>query len=96
MQKNTYTGYRSFQYLEPGVDYKPFNLAKEVGRVEPYIYPVSEQQERRVQHLLGEHIVVSLHDHTAVYPEDMGQIFEYVHQGRAWTGYQGLGIRQLP
>jgi membrane dipeptidase len=92
MQKKTYTGYRSFQYLEPSVDYKPFHLAQEVGRVEPYIYPVSAEQERRLQHLLEENIIVSLHDHTAVYPEDMDQIFEYVHQGRAWTGYQGLSL----
>jgi membrane dipeptidase len=92
MQKKTYTGYRSFQYLEPGVDYEPFELAQEVGRVAPFIYPVSEEQERRVQHLLETNVIVSLHDHTAVYPDDMGQIFEYVRQGRAWTGYQGLSL----
>ena len=41
MRKKVYDGYRSFQYLESGVDYKPFELSKEIGRVEPYIYPVS-------------------------------------------------------
>jgi len=90
MKKKTYNGYRSFEYLEPGVDYRPFKLAKEIGRVEPYAYPVSEAQERDVQRLLEEQIVVSVHDHSSVFPEDASEILDYVHQGREWTGYEGL------
>jgi membrane dipeptidase len=90
--KKTYNGYKSFQYLEPGLDYRPFKLAKEIGRVEPYVVPVSEEQERRVQQLLEDNIIVSVHDHTSVFPEDIGQIFEYVRQGREWTGYEGLSV----
>jgi membrane dipeptidase len=92
MQKKTYNGYRSFQYLEPGVDYRPFDLAKEVGRVEPYVYPVSEVQEQRVQRILAEHVIVSVHDHTSVFPQDIEQIFEYIRRGREWTGYEGLSV----
>ena len=92
MKEKAYDGYRSFQYLEPGVDYKPFRLSKEINRVEPHIYPVSEGEELRVQRLLAEMTVVSLHDHTAVFPEDMGQVFEYQRQGREWTGYHGLSV----
>jgi membrane dipeptidase len=92
MKQKTYDGYKSFQYLEPGVDFKPFRLAQEIGRVEPYVYPVSEEQERRVQRLLEENIIVSLHDHASVFPEDISQIFEYVRQGREWTGYEGLSV----
>jgi membrane dipeptidase len=92
MRKKIYDGYKSFQYLEPGVDYRPFELAKEVGRVAPYVYPVSEKQEREVQKILDENIIVSLHDHTSVFPQDMGEIFEYVRQGREWTGYEGLSV----
>jgi membrane dipeptidase len=92
MQKKTYDGYKSYQYLEPGVDYRPFKLAKEIGRVEPYVYPVSEEQERRVERLLAENIIVSAHDHTSVFPEDSRQIFEYIRQGREWTGYEGLSV----
>ena len=44
MQKKTYNGYKSYQNLEPGVDCRPFKLAREVGRVEPYTYPASEEQ----------------------------------------------------
>jgi membrane dipeptidase len=92
MQKRTYNGYKSYQNLEPGVDYRPFQLAKEVGRVEPYAYPVSEEQERRVRQLLAEKIIISVHDHTSVFPEDTRQIFEYIRQGREWTGYEGLSV----
>ena len=45
MKKKTYDGYKSFQNLEPGVDYRPFKLAKETRRVEPFVYPASEEQE---------------------------------------------------
>ena len=37
-----YTGYRSFQYLEAGVDYREFKLAREVERV-----PSSERRSQR-------------------------------------------------
>jgi membrane dipeptidase len=92
MKQKAYSGYESFEYLEPGVDYRPFALAKEIGRVERYIYPVSEAQERHAQQLLEENVIVSLHDHASVYPEEIDQIFEYVRQGREWTGYQGLSV----
>jgi membrane dipeptidase len=88
----TYDGYKSFQYLEPGVDYTPFELAKETGRVEPYLHPVSEEQERKVQQLLDENTIVSVHDHASVFPQDLSQIFEYVRQGREWTGYEALSV----
>jgi len=90
--KKSYDGYRSFQYLEPGVDYRPFKLAKEIGRVAVYTYPVSEDQGEKVQQLLEENIIVSLHDHTSIFPDDMSQVFEYTRQGRDWTGYEGLSI----
>jgi membrane dipeptidase len=90
--KKTYDGYRSFQYLEPGIDYRSFELAKEVGRVQPYVYPVSEAQEHEAQRLLAEHVIVSVHDHTSVFPKDIQQIFEYIRQGREWTGYEGLSV----
>ncbi len=95
MKVKPYNGYQSFQYLEPGVDYQPFKLAKQIGRVEPYIYPVTEAQEAEVQRLLEENIVFSLHDHTFVTPEDITQIFEYNRLGRNWTGYEGLSVSGL-
>ena len=46
-----YAGYRSFSYLEAGVDYEPFELADEVDRVAPYRLPLSDEEEARVRDL---------------------------------------------
>jgi membrane dipeptidase len=92
MNKKKYSGYRSFQYLDPASDFRAFKLAREIGRVESYVYPVSEDQERRVQQLLAENVIVSLHDHASVFPENMDEILDYVRQGREWTGYEGLSV----
>lgn len=92
IKRKRYSGYRSFDYLEPGVDYREFRLAREVERVPSRQVEVSSEQERRVQRLLDECLVVSLHDHAFVVPEDPEQIFEYRRAGRDWTGYEGLGV----
>jgi membrane dipeptidase len=91
-QRKRYTGYRSFQYLEPGVDYREFKLAREVERVPSRKVDVSSEQETRAQRLLDECLVVSLHDHAFIVPEDPQQIFEYRRAGRDWTGYEGLAV----
>lgn len=95
MSKKNYTGYRSYQYLEPGVDYKPFRLAREIGRVESLTVEVSPAEEQRVQRLLETALVVSLHDHPFVTPEDVTEILDYRRQGRDWTGYQGLAVSHI-
>jgi len=90
-----YNGYRSFQYLEAGVDYTEFKLAREVDRVASHKVDVSADQETRVQKLLADCLVISLHDHAFVVPENPGQIFEYRRAGRDWTGYEGLAVSGL-
>jgi len=90
-----YRGYKSYQYLEPGVDYKAFELVEEIGRVPPYVIPVSEAEEERAQRLLGDCVVVSLHDHPSVMPKDISQIWDYESQGREVTGYEGLSVSAM-
>lgn len=91
-QRKRYSGYRSFQYLEAGTDYREFKLAREVERVNSSTVSVTPEQEERVQRLLDECLVVSLHDHAFVVPEDPNLIFEYRRAGRDWTGYEGLAV----
>lgn len=88
--RKTYNGYQAFQYLEPGVDYRPIKLATDLDRVEPYIVPVTEAQEAEVQRILDEEIIISAHEHASRIPEDVGEIFEYRRGGREFTGYAGL------
>jgi membrane dipeptidase len=91
-KRKRYTGYRSFQYLEPEVDYRTFDLARELDRVPSRKVEVSPEQEARAQRLLGDSLVISLHDHAFVVPSDPEQIFEYRRAGRDWTGYEGLSV----
>lgn len=95
MKRSRYDGYRSFQYLEPGVDYRPFELAKELERVPSQVIAVSEEEERRVWRLLEEHTVISLHDHVTVAPANVAEMPEYRREGREWTGYEGLSASGL-
>jgi len=90
MKDKRYDGYRSFQYLEPGVDYKHFDLVDQIGRVAPYVYPVDEAQEIRTRQLVRDNLVISLHDHCFVAPKDLARFMEFRRHGRDWTGYEGL------
>jgi membrane dipeptidase len=89
-RKAKYNGYKSFQYLEPGIDYKVFKLAKEINRVEPYVVPVTPEQEVQAQAVLYNDVVVSVHEHIYITTDDISQLLDYKHSGRNWTGYEGL------
>lgn len=86
-----YTGYTAYDYLEPGVDFRQFRYAEQLGRVAPYAgLELTDAEKERTTRLLTEETVISLHEHVQVFPEDMGQLREHIRQGREPTGYQGL------
>ena len=87
-----YTGYTAYDYLEAGKDYREFAYAEQIGRVPAYAgpRPVRPSRQERTERLLAEEIVISLHEHVQVFPEDMGQLREHIRQGREPTGYEGL------
>ena len=95
MGRKKYNGYKSFQYLDPDIDYKSFKLARELGRVPSTVIELSKTEEERVQEILEKSIVISLHDHPDVFPEDPGDVMEYVRQGRIALGYEGLAASYL-
>ncbi|WP_106249206.1 dipeptidase [Allonocardiopsis opalescens] len=87
----SYTGYRSYEYLEAGADYRVFALAPEFDRVPAYQgLQLSDEQAARVRRLLDDNIVVSLHDHPTVFPENIGETVDYNRTARHHTGYAGL------
>jgi len=88
-------GYRSFQYLRPGVDYREFELAAEIGRVPSMRVEISAADEQRVQRVLAENVVISLHDHVTVATADVAEMSEYRRHGREWTAYEGLSVSGL-
>lgn len=86
-----YTGYQAYQYLEAGKDYREFAYAKQVGRVPAYSgIELTTLQQERADRLLRDEIVISLHEHVQVFPEDMSQLRDHIRQGREPTAYEGL------
>lgn len=90
-----YSGYTSFSYLEEGRDYRPFVLAAEIDRVPSRAMEVTPEQEGRVQALMRENVVISLHEHPTLVPKDVSQIFEYRRQNRDRTAFAGLSVSGL-
>lgn len=95
MHPKRYNGYTSYQYLEPGADYKAFKLAEQLGRVPSKKVEVSDEQEARVGAIFQKHLVISLHDHCFVAPKDLSRFLEFRRWGRDWTGYEGLAVSGL-
>ena len=89
-KRTKYEGYKSFEYLEAGTDYREFKLAKELDRVPSRQVEVSDAQERRVWGVLDENVAISLHDHCFVVPENVDDLAEQRRQGRDFTGYAGM------
>ncbi|MFW6381636.1 MAG: dipeptidase, partial [Bacillota bacterium] len=88
--KKAYKGYKSFDYLEKGVDYRYFKLAAEVERVPSYQVSLSRQQEEKFNNFIKDNLIISLHDHPTIMPEDLSQLHEYEKQGREFTAFAGL------
>jgi membrane dipeptidase len=93
--KKRWDGYRSWSFLEAGVDYREFELEPQIGRVAPFVLPLTPEQEERAEHLLRECVCISLHDHCGITPVDMAQNDEYIREGREWYGYEGLAASGL-
>lgn len=90
MSKKKYDGYRSYSYLTPGEDYPDIPLAKDVDRVPSAAVELSDTEEKRARAILDRDQIVSMHDHTSIFPEDMGRCLEQRRTGRDATGYAGL------
>ena len=90
MSTKKYTGYRSYSYLVRGEDYPDIPLAKDVDRVPSRAPELSPAEETRARAILDREQIVSLHDHTSIFPEDMGRVLEQRRTGRDATGFAGL------
>jgi membrane dipeptidase len=90
-----YNGYKAYQYLEAGKDYQEFKLCKELGRVPPYFVPLSKVEEERFDQFLEKNLIISLHEHPVLWPEDMSQAMELQHMGRDFMAYEALSVSGL-
>jgi membrane dipeptidase len=85
-----YDGYTSFGYLEAGRDYRPFELADRVPRVEPYLVPLSAEEEARATELVESTVLISLHEHLGLFPKDVTETPAMVREGRQATAFEAL------
>ncbi|NAZ13523.1 MAG: diguanylate cyclase [Desulfurococcales archaeon] len=85
-----YSGYTSWQFFEPGKDYKPFRLARVLNRVPSTVIQLSKAEEERVAEIIEKNILISFHDHAEIFPEDPKDFIEYERVGRPFIGYEGL------
>jgi len=84
------SGYRSFQYLRQGVDYRSFPVATETDRVPPFLVRLSAEQEKRAERLARESVMISLHDHLGTFPDPVTDTPAYIREGRMGTAFEGL------
>ena len=92
--KKSYNGYKAFDFLESGFDYKAFKLAGH-PRIEPYVVPLSSNEEERFLDLVEKTILVDLHEHPVLWPEDMRDVPELHRLGRQFTAYEALSKSSL-
>lgn len=78
----------SYEYL--GENVIPVKLAREIGRVEEKIVPLSPQDEERARRLHAESIVIDFHIHLTILPEDLKDMELLARSGRPGTGYEGI------
>ena len=72
-----FTGYKAFQFLEPGVDYREFKLREEMPPDWVDWVPLSKVEEERFEEIMTKSIVISLHDHPSRRPENIAEREEY-------------------
>ena len=67
-----------------------FHFVSQVGRVPSMTVPLDRQQELRFQRLMEESIMIDLHQHPMVLPEDFSQYWEYLRSDRYVWGYEAV------
>lgn len=85
-----YDGYTSFSYLDPGTDYRTFELADELDRVPASPVELPPAEEQRFHGLVERCVFVSMHEHVGVFPQRIEETPEYVRHGRMATAFAGL------
>jgi membrane dipeptidase len=83
-------GYESFQYLEAGRDYTPYDVSREADRVPRFSVALDAAEEARVERLTEQCTMISLHEHLGVFPHPVEETPNYVRQGRMATAFRAL------
>jgi membrane dipeptidase len=90
-----YDGYKAYQYLEPGKDYKEFKLRKAVIDEWWEPVPLSKTEEERFEDVMEKSIVMDLHAHPDIRTESPEDIRDLDHEGRSFLAYEALATSGL-
>ncbi|MFX1516714.1 MAG: dipeptidase [Promethearchaeota archaeon] len=85
-----YTGYKAYQYLTPGLDYKVFKFRKAIKEEWTYTVPLSKLEEERTTQILEKNVVIDLHEHPTFYTENPQESGEQAREGRDFMAYEAL------
>ncbi len=83
-----YRGYTAYQYLTPGIDYEVIRYRAAINPDWAYIVPLTQSEEEVFEQIVEKHIIVDLHEHPTLQPEDME--LDYRNEGREALAYQAL------
>lgn len=90
MKEKKYSGYESYRYLGADSDFPIARLASQENRVAPYDVSLTTDELARLEKIYDENVIVSLHEHPVVFPEEIERSLDYNREGRQATGYRGL------
>lgn len=85
-----YDGYRAYDYLEKGVDYRAWEMSEYLEGREDFLIELDAASEERAQRLARDTIVISLHEHPTCLPKDLTQVAAYTREGRDVCAYERL------
>jgi membrane dipeptidase len=67
----------------------PYRMVKEIGRVPSMVVPLDGEQERRFERLIDSLVMVDLHVHTMVLPENVDDLPDYLRGNDYRWGFEG-------
>ncbi|MFQ5821023.1 MAG: membrane dipeptidase, partial [Candidatus Heimdallarchaeota archaeon] len=85
-----YSGYKAYQYLKPGVDYKVFKLREAIKEDWAYTVPLMKSEEDRVEEIIEKNIVIDLHDHPVLMAEDPSEETSMNREGKEFMAYEAM------
>ncbi|MGM0717957.1 MAG: dipeptidase [Halobacteriota archaeon] len=91
-----YDGYKSYDYLAVGDDYRAFTLPERHSGFDPYEIPLTDEETERAREVAADNYVVSFHEHPFYFPDDLDEdLWDYIREGRAVTAYEHLAETAL-
>jgi len=92
--KRDYNEYKAYSYLEPNVDYTPYEFA-DWNWTGGYLIPLDSSQESRLKKLMEENIFIALHEHPTYFPKNIAETKQYNRDGREFCAYDALAESYL-